>query len=116
MKPLKDVHDSSEECGASIACNAMKSGACCPVHENDCLILFCIKLYAVRMWAYTGPNNAWISSWADMYRTCTTFLCVFNTINILFTHSFNVCTNIQSWGPTDSPVTGVPSTSLLGYV
>ena len=34
--------------------------------------------YTVRIWAYTGPNYVWICSWADIYRTCTTFLLYLN--------------------------------------
>ena len=43
---------SRKECGASIACQAIKSGAGCPVQRNDCLIP--LSYYdAIRMWAYT---------------------------------------------------------------
>ncbi len=59
-----------KECGTSITCYTIKSGACYSVQENVMLILW----YTVRMWAYTGTNDVWICSWAAIHRTCTTFL------------------------------------------
>ena len=47
------------ECGASIICYTMKSGACYSVQENVLVrLILCLSIsISVRMWSYTGSNN-----------------------------------------------------------
>ena len=50
-------------------CMLFSAGKC----KADTLSFHLYISKPVRMWAYTGTNNAWICSWADIHRTCTTF-------------------------------------------
>ncbi len=70
--------------------------------------VFGIEKY-LNMWAYTGPNNVWVCSWADIDRTCTTFLIHSqNKLSILmFTiwHTLIRCGKLDSFSQSPDQLT-----------